>query len=91
MNPNRYKFIVNVVIGEQRGAGVKVGTRCIWDTESDSYAFDNFMNVSNQHYLFNCQKQNDHISQISEIYTILQLCESNFNFELINSRISVCY
>lgn len=40
-----YKFIVNVVMGEQRGAGVKMGTRCIWDAEADSYAYDNFVNV----------------------------------------------
>ncbi|XP_033229936.1 tctex1 domain-containing protein 2-like isoform X2 [Belonocnema kinseyi] len=39
-----YKFIVNVVMGEQRGAGVKMGTRCIWDAEADSYAYDNFVN-----------------------------------------------
>lgn len=41
----RYKYIVNVVLGEQRGAGVKTGTRCIWDAEADSYAYDNFVNV----------------------------------------------
>ena len=32
-------------MGEQRGAGVKMGTRCIWDAEADSYAYDNFVNV----------------------------------------------
>ncbi|XP_012251621.1 dynein light chain Tctex-type protein 2B-like [Athalia rosae] len=40
----RYKYIVNVVLGEHRGAGVKIGTRCIWDAEADSYAYDNFLN-----------------------------------------------
>ncbi|KAG7207337.1 hypothetical protein KM043_009002 [Ampulex compressa] len=40
----RYKYIVNVVLGEQRGAGVKMGTRCIWDAEADTYAYDNFVN-----------------------------------------------
>ncbi|KAG7207336.1 hypothetical protein KM043_009002 [Ampulex compressa] len=30
--------------GEQRGAGVKMGTRCIWDAEADTYAYDNFVN-----------------------------------------------
>ncbi|XP_076303153.1 dynein light chain Tctex-type protein 2B [Lasioglossum baleicum] len=40
----RYKYIVNVVLGEQHGAGVKMGTRCIWDAEADSYAYDNFLN-----------------------------------------------
>ncbi|KAK2585121.1 hypothetical protein KPH14_008631 [Odynerus spinipes] len=41
---NNYKYIVNVVLGEQHGAGVKMGTRCIWDTEADTYAFDSFIN-----------------------------------------------
>ncbi|XP_024938441.1 tctex1 domain-containing protein 2 [Cephus cinctus] len=40
----RYKYIVNVVLGEQHGAGLKMGTRCIWDAEADSYAYDNFVN-----------------------------------------------
>ncbi|XP_050588693.1 dynein light chain Tctex-type protein 2B-like [Bombus affinis] len=41
----RYKYIVNVVLGEQHGAGVKMGTRCIWDAEADTYAYDSFLNV----------------------------------------------
>ncbi|XP_043468440.1 dynein light chain Tctex-type protein 2B-like [Leptopilina heterotoma] len=41
-----YKYIVNVVMGEQRGAGVKMGARCFWDAEADSYAFDKFVNDS---------------------------------------------
>ncbi|XP_034186472.1 dynein light chain Tctex-type protein 2B [Osmia lignaria lignaria] len=40
----RYKYIVNVVLGEQHGAGVKMGTRCIWDAEADTYAYDSFAN-----------------------------------------------
>lgn len=40
----RYKYIVNVVLGEQHGAGVKMGTRCIWDAEADTYAYDSFIN-----------------------------------------------
>lgn len=41
----RYKYIVNVVLGEQHGAGVRMGTRCIWDAEADAYAYDSFINV----------------------------------------------
>lgn len=41
----RYKYIVNVVLGQQHGAGVKIGTRCIWDAEADTYAYDSFINV----------------------------------------------
>ncbi|KAM7446123.1 Tctex1 domain-containing protein 2 [Porites harrisoni] len=41
---DRYKFIVQVVIGEQRGEGVKVACRCLWDSDTDNYAQDIFMN-----------------------------------------------
>ncbi|KYM98178.1 Tektin-4 [Cyphomyrmex costatus] len=40
----RYKYVVNVVLGQQHGAGVKIGTRCIWDAEADTYAYDSFVN-----------------------------------------------
>ncbi|KAL6267720.1 hypothetical protein P5V15_000791 [Pogonomyrmex californicus] len=40
----RYKYIVNVVLGQQHGAGIKIGTRCIWDAEADTYAYDSFIN-----------------------------------------------
>ncbi|CAG0903655.1 unnamed protein product [Darwinula stevensoni] len=42
----RYKFCVNVLIGEQRGAGVQVGSRCLWDIDTDNYASDIFLNDS---------------------------------------------
>lgn len=42
----RYKFVVNVVIMENRGEGVKMGCRCFWDEDCDNYASDIFMNVS---------------------------------------------
>ncbi|XP_020281373.1 tctex1 domain-containing protein 2-like [Pseudomyrmex gracilis] len=41
---NRYKYIVNVILGQQHGAGVKIGTRCIWDAEADTYAYDSYVN-----------------------------------------------
>ncbi|KAG8037058.1 hypothetical protein G9C98_004380 [Cotesia typhae] len=44
LNFQQYKYIVNVVLGEQRGAGVKIGTRCLWDAEADDYAHGNFIN-----------------------------------------------
>ena len=46
MGYDRYKFVVQVVIGEQRGEGVKMGCRCFWDSDTDNYAQDIFMNVS---------------------------------------------
>jgi len=42
----RYKFLVQVVIGEQRGEGVKMGCRCFWDSDTDNYAQDIYMNDS---------------------------------------------
>jgi len=41
----RYKFVVQVVIGEQKGEGVRMGCRCFWDSDTDSYAQAAFMNV----------------------------------------------
>uniref|UniRef100_A0A3B3ZLX4 Uncharacterized protein n=2 Tax=Periophthalmus magnuspinnatus TaxID=409849 RepID=A0A3B3ZLX4_9GOBI len=40
---DRYKLTVQVVIGEQRGQGVKMSTRCFWDADTDSYAEDVFI------------------------------------------------
>ncbi|XP_015727289.1 tctex1 domain-containing protein 2 [Coturnix japonica] len=42
----RYKMVVQVVIGEQRGGGVNMAARCFWDADTDSYAHDVFMNDS---------------------------------------------
>ena len=41
---SRYKFVVQVVIGEQRGEGVKMATKCFWDSETDNYAKHVFTN-----------------------------------------------
>ncbi|KAL8593911.1 hypothetical protein ACOMHN_048348 [Nucella lapillus] len=46
MGYDRYKFIVQVVIAEQRGQGTKMACRCFWDADSDSYAQDLYMNES---------------------------------------------
>ncbi|XP_022920275.1 dynein light chain Tctex-type protein 2B-like [Onthophagus taurus] len=40
----RYKHIVQVTIGEIKGAGVKAGVRCLWDAETDSYTSEQFIN-----------------------------------------------
>ena len=34
----RYSFLVQVVIGEQKGQGVKAACRCFWDSDADNYA-----------------------------------------------------
>eukprot|EP01065_Artemidia_motanka_P034993 TRINITY_DN42961_c0_g1_i1.p1 TRINITY_DN42961_c0_g1~~TRINITY_DN42961_c0_g1_i1.p1 ORF type:complete len:123 (+),score=47.17 TRINITY_DN42961_c0_g1_i1:143-511(+) len=43
---DRYKMIVNVCICEQKGDGVKMGCRCFWDSDTDSYAQEVYMNKS---------------------------------------------
>ncbi|XP_068176464.1 dynein light chain Tctex-type protein 2B [Antennarius striatus] len=40
---DRYKLVVQVVLGEQRGQGVKMSSRCLWDADTDNYAEDVFM------------------------------------------------
>lgn len=46
LNFDRYKILVQVVLGEQRGAGVKIGARCMWDSDADNYASAEYENVS---------------------------------------------
>ncbi|XP_075262391.1 dynein light chain Tctex-type protein 2B-like [Convolutriloba macropyga] len=43
---DRYRLMVQVAIGEQKGEGVKMGCRCFWDADTDNYAQDTFMNDS---------------------------------------------
>ncbi|CAH8539797.1 unnamed protein product [Schistosoma turkestanicum] len=42
----RYKYLVQVIIGEQKGQGVKVARRCYWDSDTDHYAEASFVNDS---------------------------------------------
>ncbi|XP_057367531.1 dynein light chain Tctex-type protein 2B-like [Daphnia carinata] len=46
LNYSRYKIIAQVLIGEQRGEGVRMATRCLWDAEADNYATQTFMSDS---------------------------------------------
>ncbi|CAM9291382.1 unnamed protein product, partial [Pylaiella littoralis] len=46
MNLPRYKYVVQVVIGEQRGEGVRMGSRCFWDSETDNVASETYVNDS---------------------------------------------
>ena len=34
-----------VVVGEQRGQGVRMGHRCFWDADTDNYAEEAYRNV----------------------------------------------
>ena len=40
----RYKYMVQVVIGEQRGEGVRMGCRTFWDPDTDAYANATYVN-----------------------------------------------
>jgi hypothetical protein len=40
----RYKIIVNCVIGEQRGEGVRMGCKMFWDSDTDNYVEDVYVN-----------------------------------------------
>jgi hypothetical protein len=37
---------VQVFIGEMKGAGVRVGCRCLWDAQTDKVAQETFQNES---------------------------------------------
>eukprot|EP00762_Andalucia_godoyi_P007195 ANDGO_08050.mRNA.1 Dynein light chain Tctex-type len=42
----RYKIIAQVVVGERKGEGVRLGCRCFWDSDSDAFAEHLYMNDS---------------------------------------------
>lgn len=42
----RYKYLVQVMLGQQTGAGCHYYAKCCWDAESDSYTSDIFHNSS---------------------------------------------
>ena len=41
----RYKYLVQVTIGENKGAGVRCGARCFWDQTTDKLAQTHYVNV----------------------------------------------
>jgi len=40
----RYKIIVQVNIGQMKDQGVRVASRCLWDTATDNYASSSYQN-----------------------------------------------
>ena len=36
LNFKRYKILVHCIIGEKRGQGIKIGSKCMWDTTCDA-------------------------------------------------------
>jgi hypothetical protein len=43
----RYKICVKVIIGELKGQGVKIASKCLWDP-----IFDNFANYQYSHVFY---------------------------------------
>ncbi|CAB1101664.1 unnamed protein product [Ectocarpus sp. CCAP 1310/34] len=46
LNVPRYKIVVQVTIGQMKDQGVRVASRCLWDTATDNYASVQFKNQS---------------------------------------------
>ncbi|GFR89668.1 Tctex1 domain-containing protein [Elysia marginata] len=44
LNFERYKIIVMVMIGEKKGQGIMVSSRCSWDDSVDNYVSHTFQN-----------------------------------------------
>lgn len=42
LGKGRYKYIVQVVLGQQKGQGIQAGTRCFWDFETDAVAYEQY-------------------------------------------------
>ena len=40
----RYKFIVQLVIGENKGQGFRMATKCLWDSATDDFASEDYRN-----------------------------------------------
>ena len=49
----RYKYMVQVVVGERKSQGVRMGCRCLWDSETDNFATAEFSNVRVSNLLMN--------------------------------------
>ncbi len=44
MNFKRYKILVHCIIGEKRGQGVRVGSKCLWDSTCDCAVWASYEN-----------------------------------------------
>jgi hypothetical protein len=43
---DRYKLVIQVTLGQKKGQAMRIVSRCLWDTETDSYASEYFENDS---------------------------------------------
>ncbi|GMI01391.1 hypothetical protein TrLO_g1148 [Triparma laevis f. longispina] len=44
LNVHRYKLIVQVTLGQMKDQGVRITSRCLWDTQTDNYASIDYKN-----------------------------------------------
>jgi len=44
LNVNRYKLVCQVTIGQLKDQGVRITSRCLWDTTTDNYASIDYRN-----------------------------------------------
>ena len=44
LNVNRYKVVVQVTLGQLKDQGVRITSRCLWDTQTDNYASISYKN-----------------------------------------------
>lgn len=42
----RHKLVVQVTVGEKTGQGIRMASRCLWDTATDNFASDFYENAS---------------------------------------------
>jgi hypothetical protein len=40
---DRYKYVVQVILGVQKGQGVQAGCKNFWDADTDSVAFESYL------------------------------------------------
>lgn len=40
----RYKYVVQVYIGQLKGQGIKIGGKCFWDNDTDVLVSEQYMN-----------------------------------------------
>ena len=43
LGKGRYKYVIQVALGQQKGQGVQAGTRCFWDFETDAVAYEQYL------------------------------------------------
>ncbi len=43
---DRYKLVIQVTLGQKKGQAMRIVSRCLWDTSTDSFASEYFENES---------------------------------------------